>query len=228
MATLTYVYSDSTVVLGPLAVAAEPHSYDLCEEHASRLTAPRGWEVVRVVAASGHMPMDSLNAADNQSGSFADARPGYEERAGVSGGTRASARASAPTSQSAAEEVEARRLEISQPLQRPDDDWAILADVVSSPSEALTIEIPRDVITGLRSVQNLPEPASAPTPQRAAGLRSVPRSVPSAGRNSAAEPDETRPDVVVPPRHAADPAPVQEGEIMRRGHLRVLRGEASS
>lgn len=47
-ATLTYVYSDSTVVLGPLATYAEPHAYDLCAEHAGRLTAPRGWEVVRL------------------------------------------------------------------------------------------------------------------------------------------------------------------------------------
>ncbi|MDI5982846.1 DUF3499 domain-containing protein, partial [Amycolatopsis magusensis] len=43
----TYAYSDSTAVVGPLATASEPHSYDLCEEHALRLTAPRGWEVVR-------------------------------------------------------------------------------------------------------------------------------------------------------------------------------------
>lgn len=49
MATLTYVYGDSTAVLGPLATLAEPHSYDLCAEHAERLTAPRGWEVVRLV-----------------------------------------------------------------------------------------------------------------------------------------------------------------------------------
>ncbi len=48
VATLTYVYSDSTAVLGPLATYAEPHCYDLCAEHAERLTAPRGWEVVRL------------------------------------------------------------------------------------------------------------------------------------------------------------------------------------
>lgn len=48
VATLTYVYADSTAVLGPLAGYAEPHSYDLCVEHAGRLTAPRGWEVVRL------------------------------------------------------------------------------------------------------------------------------------------------------------------------------------
>lgn len=44
---MTYVYADSTAVVGPLATYAEPHSYDLCEEHALRLTVPRGWEVVR-------------------------------------------------------------------------------------------------------------------------------------------------------------------------------------
>ena len=48
MATLTYVYADSTAVLGPLATYAEPHCYDLCSQHAERLTAPRGWEVVRL------------------------------------------------------------------------------------------------------------------------------------------------------------------------------------
>ncbi len=42
------MYSDSTVVLGPLATYAEPHAYDMCDFHASRLTAPRGWDVVRV------------------------------------------------------------------------------------------------------------------------------------------------------------------------------------
>ena len=47
VATLTYAYADSTAVVGPLASFAEPHSYDLCERHALRLTAPKGWEVVR-------------------------------------------------------------------------------------------------------------------------------------------------------------------------------------
>ncbi len=48
VATLTYVYADSTAVLGPLATYAEPHCYDLCAAHSERLTAPRGWEVVRL------------------------------------------------------------------------------------------------------------------------------------------------------------------------------------
>ena len=48
VATLTYVYAESTAVLGPLATIAEPHCYDLCESHSQKLTAPRGWEVVRL------------------------------------------------------------------------------------------------------------------------------------------------------------------------------------
>ncbi len=48
MATLTYVYADQTAVLGPLATYAEPHCYDLCAQHSERMTAPRGWEVVRL------------------------------------------------------------------------------------------------------------------------------------------------------------------------------------
>lgn len=47
VATLTYVYNESTAVVGPLAAFAEPHTYDLCETHARSLTAPRGWDVVR-------------------------------------------------------------------------------------------------------------------------------------------------------------------------------------
>ena len=48
VATLTYAYADRAIVLGPLATYAEPHTYDLCRDHAERLTAPRGWNVVRV------------------------------------------------------------------------------------------------------------------------------------------------------------------------------------
>lgn len=47
--TLTYVYADSMAVLGPLATKAEPHSYDLCDKHAERLSAPQGWQIVRHV-----------------------------------------------------------------------------------------------------------------------------------------------------------------------------------
>lgn len=45
--TLTYIYSDSTAVLGALSTYAEPHAFDLCDRHSSRLTVPRGWTVIR-------------------------------------------------------------------------------------------------------------------------------------------------------------------------------------
>ena len=45
--TLTYIYAESTAVVGPLATYSEPHAYDLCEIHAERLTVPNGWEVIR-------------------------------------------------------------------------------------------------------------------------------------------------------------------------------------
>lgn len=67
MATLTYVYADSTAVLGPLALYAEPHCYDLCAVHAGRLTVPRGWEVVRLapeVLDQGPSSDDLLALAD--------------------------------------------------------------------------------------------------------------------------------------------------------------------
>jgi hypothetical protein len=63
VATLTYVYSDSTAVVGPLATYAEPHSYDLCEVHAHGLTAPRGWEVLRLdIDAERAVGIDDLEA----------------------------------------------------------------------------------------------------------------------------------------------------------------------
>lgn len=48
MATLTYVYLESTAVIGPLASHVEPHGYDLCRPHSTNLSAPRGWEVIRL------------------------------------------------------------------------------------------------------------------------------------------------------------------------------------
>lgn len=53
VSTLTYVYADQTAVLGPLATAAEPHTYDLCAEHAGRLSVPQGWNVIRLAPDPG-------------------------------------------------------------------------------------------------------------------------------------------------------------------------------
>ncbi len=58
---MTYIYSESTAVLGPLSDVVEPHGYDLCGVHADRLTAPRGWELIRITVAE---PSVSERASD--------------------------------------------------------------------------------------------------------------------------------------------------------------------
>jgi len=63
--TLTYVYKDSTAVLGPLAVYVDPHSWDLCEMHAGRLVVPRGWDVVRLPPDPAQERADDLEALAN-------------------------------------------------------------------------------------------------------------------------------------------------------------------
>jgi hypothetical protein len=64
--TLTYVYADQTAVVGPLATYAEPHAYDLCDVHSQRLSAPRGWEVLRLATdvQAGPSSDDLLALAD--------------------------------------------------------------------------------------------------------------------------------------------------------------------
>jgi Protein of unknown function (DUF3499) len=55
VSTLTYVYADSMAVLGPLSSRQEPHSYDLCAIHSERLSAPKGWQVLRHVALGNEL-----------------------------------------------------------------------------------------------------------------------------------------------------------------------------
>ena len=45
--TLTYIYAESTAVVGPLATYCEPHAYDLCASHGERLKVPHGWNVIK-------------------------------------------------------------------------------------------------------------------------------------------------------------------------------------
>ncbi|WP_144791531.1 DUF3499 family protein [Kocuria palustris] len=71
--TLTFVYSDSTAVIGPLSVHAEPHAYDLCIPHAERMTPPRGWEIVRLEGVLEQADDDASAAAP--SGPVADSAP---------------------------------------------------------------------------------------------------------------------------------------------------------
>jgi hypothetical protein len=66
--TLTYIYSDSTAVLGPLATFAEPHAYDLCDQHSIKLSAPLGWTVIKQEA-----PEDMQGPSDDDLMAIADA-----------------------------------------------------------------------------------------------------------------------------------------------------------
>ncbi len=78
------MYRDSTVVLGPLASRAEPHGYDLCAQHAHGLSAPRGWEVIRLAIGAEPRPStdDLLALADavREVGLAYDPPPTVEER----------------------------------------------------------------------------------------------------------------------------------------------------
>jgi len=84
VATLTFVYTDSTAVVGPLATVSDPHSWDLCVLHAGRITAPRGWELVR---HAGPLPTHS---DDDDLVALADAvregRDGYVTTGGAAAG----------------------------------------------------------------------------------------------------------------------------------------------
>lgn len=35
-------------MIGPMSMYAEPHTYDLCAQHADSVNPPRGWEVMRL------------------------------------------------------------------------------------------------------------------------------------------------------------------------------------
>ena len=83
---LTYVYADSTAVVGPLATYAEPHSYDLCEVHAVRLTAPRGWDVVRH-EGEFTLPAPTTDDLEALANAVREAGRSAEPPAGPPGGT---------------------------------------------------------------------------------------------------------------------------------------------
>ena len=82
-------------VLGPLSIRHEPHSYDLCERHAVRLTAPKGWEVVR---HEGEFTLpapttDDLEALANAVREAARSEPRTEPAGGPGRGRRGHLRA---------------------------------------------------------------------------------------------------------------------------------------
>ncbi|MCR8900208.1 MULTISPECIES: DUF3499 domain-containing protein [Gordonia] len=85
VATLTFVYAESTAVIGPLATSEEPHSWDLCDDHARRITVPRGWEMLRsergFSAPAEDHELTALAEAVREAGAVAGgARPGFVDR----------------------------------------------------------------------------------------------------------------------------------------------------
>jgi len=64
-----------TAVVGPLATYAEPHAYDLCDRHSERLSAPRGWEVLRLAHDDQGPTSDDLLALADAVREAAQPRP---------------------------------------------------------------------------------------------------------------------------------------------------------
>lgn len=99
VATLTYVYADSTAVLGPLAQHAEPHCYDLCDDHANRMSVPLGWSVLHIDRSSTEVPLDpndlyALASAVKEAKNAPELSPELpnENAEGASAGTPSSSR----------------------------------------------------------------------------------------------------------------------------------------
>uniref|UniRef100_UPI0026E0661B DUF3499 domain-containing protein n=1 Tax=Actinomyces radicidentis TaxID=111015 RepID=UPI0026E0661B len=91
VATLTSVYADSTIVLGPLATEAQPEAYDLCEKHVESFTAPRGWQVIRLATDFAPAPpsdddLTALADAVREASRTPRPRPQPAEHAGRPGG----------------------------------------------------------------------------------------------------------------------------------------------
>ena len=89
-------------MLGPLATRAEPHGYDLCQHHAQALSAPRGWEVIRLATDTEPQPStdDLLALADavREVGLSYDAPATPERRAPAAARPASSSWAAAATS----------------------------------------------------------------------------------------------------------------------------------
>ena len=92
-------------MLGPLATYAEPHCYDLCARHSARLTAPLGWEVVRLEIAEPAGPTpddlealaDAVREAARPVVALHGAGAGAGGAGGAAGGAASSSAAGAPT-----------------------------------------------------------------------------------------------------------------------------------
>ena len=128
---------------------AEPHSYDLCNQHARRLTAPRGWEVVRFEGefAPPHTVIDDLTALAEAVREAGRADRPVEDAAGARHRAAAAICACCParrrTDTATAESVPA-------PTRRNRPPYGSSAVTDAAASTATTArEVPRDDLSGL-------------------------------------------------------------------------------
>ena len=63
------------MVVGPLSLYAEPHTYDLCAQHADTVNPPRGWEVMRL----NYAPAAGSSTGQDDLLAVADAAPSMRE-----------------------------------------------------------------------------------------------------------------------------------------------------
>lgn len=48
VATMTYNYQEATAVVGPLSPSPVKGAFDLCQTHATAVTVPHGWQLIRL------------------------------------------------------------------------------------------------------------------------------------------------------------------------------------
>lgn len=114
-------------MIGPLPAVQEPHAWDLCAAHALRITAPRGWDLVR------HPDIDT-SAEDSDLTALLDAVTG-----GPVGGRRAGA--------ALVDAERLRRLGVSDPGRVLDDAPAPGRGAPSEPTGRPHLRVVPDVDT---------------------------------------------------------------------------------
>ena len=186
MATLTYDYAGSTAVIGPLARAAEPHSWDLCANHADRITVPADGTLCAAPTASPCPPRAGTDRAGR--GGTRSVAVGSESMDGFDDlpprpPAPPCAAAPAPGPTRAFTSSSRRRLNRRVPALGVDGyargmrttGWTSTTRAVSSMPTS----------TGCSMRRPVPEPRSGPWPKRSArGYRSTGRPAPAQRRRS--------------------------------------------
>lgn len=163
VATLTFNYHDSMAVLGPLATSPEPHTYDLCEQHATSLTVPVGWQIVRLQTTYEPAPPSSDDLL-----ALVDAvrAAAHSEAAARSEGPRVSEasrpRPGEPTAQERPAYATVTQLRPISGNEARSHEVNVSPARQDSPSSEDHAAPPQTVSTAAPSAQSLPVPTSTP------------------------------------------------------------------